>query len=174
MSVEFVRYNSFLGAIWSECMLRSAKKRGAEGVIHPGFLLFNPYTVFFIWIVAVAGVALLSQAQAGEDRGGRLPHLSGSMCGGPEAHAASIEIALKTQRNGTEITNKKACGGKKCRCCIDGFCSCMKKSQCDTNGGSCKARKPKENDGKTGLYRLTPFRPRSSAVMSYAACTIGG
>jgi len=180
-------------------MFRSARLRGALRVNRPGvhkgtcepnrlsrvyrrsiqrlFLRISPYTIFFIWMLAVSGGLQVLAVEAAQNDG--RPHVKtkdtlGLLCLMPEQHVFIRDQGLESQYNGRNLVDKKACGGEKCRCCIDGFCSCMKKSQCDTSGGTCKTGKTKEDDTKSGWYRRVPFSPRSSALMSYAACTIGG
>lgn len=179
-------------------MFRSARKRGAVRVKCPGvfeipggaagargansgqtrslFLSFCPYAWFFIWMTVAFGGFQMSPAQAGQfdvTRAGNAVHMSGLSCIRSQTHAVRYGNVLENPRKYLKRSAQKACGEEKCRCCIDGFCSCMKKTQCDTSGGACKAGKPEENGTKSGGYRHVPFTPRSSAIQFYAACTMG-
>ena len=180
-------------------MFRSARKRGARCLEGPGIVggTFSPKAmssvhehwlrglvsrvrpctlllVLSIAILAGTHVPVSASAQTYQLNHGKSGDMSGSACVPSEYHMISYQVGLGIQSKHIEIVDKKACGEEKCRCCIDGFCSCMKKTQCDTSGGACKAGKPKEDGTKSGWYRHVPFTPRSSAIRPYAGCTTDG
>ena len=164
------------GALENTC--GAAGMRGADsGQIQLLFLRFCPYALFFTCMIVAFGGLQPPPAEAGQfdmTQAGKTAHMSDVSCVRSQARAVAYGNGLENSRKHPIKSAKKACGEEKCRCCIDGFCSCMKKTQCDTSGGACKAGKPKEDGTKSGWYRHVPFTPRSSAIRSYAACTMGG